>query len=75
MPAQPELTGFVFRTRGTDPEHAIRFITIAASQVEARETLSRYFLDPWKFELVAKGSHILRQAEGMGIVKGDGKTL
>ena len=82
MPTPSALTGFIFlRNRrradlsSAEDVRATRFITVAASEMEARSTLSRFFNDPWNFEITDKGSEILSQAEKLGIAEGDGKIL
>jgi len=56
-------------------ERPILFITVAPIMVEARDKLSRFFHDPWNFEVVEEGPDVLRRAQELGIVPGEGKAL
>ena len=79
MPSNP--SGFIFSRAirgevGSERDvRTIRFITIAGTETEARSTLSRFVHDQWNFKLTDEGPEVLRQAEELGIVEGDGKLI
>jgi hypothetical protein len=65
MPLSSNLTRFIFSRspqnadmNAANSARTIRFVTIAATQSQARKTLSRFFNDPWDFDVVGEGGDV-----------------